>query len=174
MPTVESMGAKLRRRFKGWFMQLAILIIALSLIHLWQTRDLAEGYAPSLSGQTLNGKRFDLEKQTEWPLLIHFWATWCPVCKLETGGIASISEDYPVVTVAMESGSEGTVASFLDKHHYQLPVINDPDGALATAWAVTGVPTSFIVTRDGRIRFSSVGYTFPMTLRIRLWLAGIW
>jgi thiol-disulfide isomerase/thioredoxin len=174
MSREENMGGKYQRRLKGWFVQLLVLIMTLFLIHLWQTRNLVEGHAPSLSGQTLHGEWFDLEKQTEWPLLIHFWATWCPVCKFETGGIASMSEDYPVVTIAMQSGSKQDVARFLDEHHFHLPVINDPDGVLADTWAVTGVPTSFIVDRGGRIRFSSVGYTLPVTLRIRLWLTGIW
>ncbi|MEW8083976.1 MAG: hypothetical protein AB2823_00275 [Candidatus Thiodiazotropha endolucinida] len=56
----------------------------------------------------------------------------------------------------------------------RFPVINDPDGKLASAWRVTGVPTSYIIGRDGRVRFSSVGYTLPLTLRMRLWLAEIW
>jgi peroxiredoxin len=170
----ENSGGKFRRRLTSWLVQIVVLIIAISLIHLWQIRDLAKGSAPPLSRKTLSGEWFNLEKQAEWPLLIHYWATWCPVCKLETGGIASLSEDYPVLTIAMESGSEADVARFLDAHRYHLPVINDPDGTLAAAWAVKGVPTSYIVDRDGRIRFSSVGYTFPLTLRIRLWLAGIW
>lgn len=168
------MGGKLGRRLRSGLVHLAVLITAVTLIHLWQTRNLAQGSAPSLTGQTLQGEWFDLERQTEWPLLVHFWATWCPVCKLETGDIASMSGAYPVVTVAMTSGSEGEVARFLRERQYHLPVINDPDGVIAAAWGVTGVPTSYIVDRNGRIRFVSVGYTLPMTLRIRLWLTGIW
>jgi peroxiredoxin len=170
----ENTGGKLRRRLINWLVQIVVLIIAVFFIHLWQIRDLAEGSAPALAGKTLDGVWFNLEKHTEWPLLIHYWATWCPVCKLETRGVASLSEDFPVLTIAMESGSDADVARYLDEHHYHLPVINDPDGALAAAWIVKGVPTSYIVDRDGRIRFSSVGYTFPLTLRLRLWLAGIW
>ncbi|MES9970604.1 MAG: protein disulfide oxidoreductase [Candidatus Thiodiazotropha sp.] len=148
--------------------------MAVYLIHLWQTRDLVEGVAPALSGQTLQGERFDLSKQTQWPLLVHFWATWCPVCKFESGGIASLSQNYPVVTVAMQSGSDRELREFLDQRELQLPVISDSDGSLAAAWAVKGVPTTYIIDADSRIRFTSVGYTLPLTLRIRLWLTEIW
>jgi thiol-disulfide isomerase/thioredoxin len=150
------------------------LLLALFLIHLWQTRDLVEGTPPALSGQTLQGEWFDIAEQTEWPLLIHFWASWCPVCRLESGGILSLSKDFPVIAVAMQSGSESEVSQFLQQHQLQIPVINDPDGKLAAAWQIRGVPTSYIVNSDGRIRFSTVGFTFPLTLRMRLWLAEIW
>jgi thiol-disulfide isomerase/thioredoxin len=150
------------------------LLLVLYLIHLWQTRDHIEGNPPALSGYTLQGEWFDLANQTEGPLLIHFWATWCPVCRLESGGIESLSRDYPVVAVAMQSGSEGDVSLYLKQHQAQIPVINDPDGKLANAWRVRGVPTSYIVGSDGRIKFSTVGFTFPLMLRMRLWLAEIW
>jgi peroxiredoxin len=174
MSTGEPTGNSLTRRLLSWLGQIALVVILLFLLHLWQTRNLVEGDAPPLTGQTLSGVRFELAKQTEWPLLVHFWATWCPVCKLETGGIVSLSQDYPVVTVAMQSGSEKDVRQFLDQEGFQLPVINDSDGSLAAAWGVSGVPTSYVVDQDGRIRFTSVGYTLPLTLRMRLWLTEIW
>jgi hypothetical protein len=74
----------------------------------------------------------------------------------------------------MQSGSEGDVSQYLKQHHVQIPVINDPDGKLSGAWRVRGVPTSYIVGSDGRIKFSTVGFTYPLTLRMRLWLAEIW
>ncbi|MEW8027200.1 MAG: protein disulfide oxidoreductase [Candidatus Thiodiazotropha sp.] len=163
-------GSRLASRIIGVF----TLFIAVILIHFWQTRDLAEGSAPALSGYTLQGEWFDMDKQAEWPLLVHFWASWCPVCKIESEGIESLSKDYPVVTVAMQSGSESDVTNFLKQQQLQIPVINDPEGKLAGAWRVRGVPTSYIIGRDGKVRFSSVGFTLPLTLRMRLWLAEIW
>ncbi len=79
-----------------------------------------------------------------------------------------------MVTVAMQSGSENDVTEFLRQNQLRFPVINDPDGKLSSAWRVTGVPTSYIIGGDGRVRFSSVGFTLPLTLRMRLWLAEIW
>ncbi|WP_316365235.1 protein disulfide oxidoreductase [Candidatus Thiodiazotropha sp. CDECU1] len=174
MSTDEQRGSRFKRRLLSWLMHIGTIVMAVYLIHLWQTRDLVEGVAPALSGETLHGERFDLGRQTQGPLLVHFWATWCPVCKLESGGIASLSRDYPVVTVAMQSGSQRDVREFLDQQKLQLPVINDSDGSLAAAWGVTGVPTSYIVDGEGRIRFTSVGFTLPLTLRMRLWLTEIW
>ncbi|MEW8508076.1 MAG: protein disulfide oxidoreductase [Candidatus Thiodiazotropha sp.] len=163
-----------RKRLLARFTTLLSVVVALMLIHFWQTRGLADGHAPALSGQTLEGEWFDLRHQGERPLLVHFWASWCPVCKLESGGIASLAMDYPVVSVAMQSGSESEITEFLRQNQLQLPVINDPNGKLAAAWRVSGVPTSYIIGGDGRVKFSSVGYTLPFTLRARLWLAEFW
>lgn len=167
-------GDKRVRRLASRILSLTALLTAVILVHLWQTRDLVEGSAPVLSGQTLQGEWFDLDSQTQRPLLIHFWASWCPVCKLERGGIESLSRGFPVITVAMQSGSDTEVTRVIEQDQLQFPVINDPQGKLASSWRVRGVPTSYIVGGDGKIRFSSVGYTLPMTLRLRLWLAEIW
>ncbi|MES9827686.1 MAG: protein disulfide oxidoreductase [Candidatus Thiodiazotropha sp.] len=174
MSVPESRPTNTGRRLASRIISAAALLLGLSLIHLWQTRDLAEGPAPALSGHTLQGEWLDIGKFRERPLLVHFWASWCPVCKVESGGIESLSKDYPVVTVAMQSGSENDVTEFLRQNQLRFPVINDPDGKLSSAWRVTGVPTSYIIGRDGGVRFSSVGFTLPLTLRMRLWLAEIW
>ncbi|MET0107587.1 MAG: protein disulfide oxidoreductase [Candidatus Thiodiazotropha sp.] len=174
MSAPENRPTNTGRRLASRIISAAALLLGLSLIHLWQTRDLAEGPAPALSGHTLHGEWLDIGKFTERPLLVHFWASWCPICKVESGGIESLSKDYPVVTVAMQSGSENDVTEFLRQNQLRFPVINDPDGKLSIAWRVTGVPTSYIIGGDGRVRFSSVGFTLPLTLRMRLWLAEIW
>ncbi|MEW8585992.1 MAG: protein disulfide oxidoreductase [Candidatus Thiodiazotropha sp.] len=174
MPVEKDRQDRPRKRLASRVFSVVSILVALLLIHLWQTRDLVDGRAPALSGQILGGERFDLHHQGERPLLVHFWASWCPVCRLESGGIASLSKDYPVVSVAMQSGSESEVTEFLGQNLLQIPVINDPDGKLAAAWRVSGVPTSYIIGRDGRVKFSSVGYTLPLTLRARLWLAEFW
>ena len=142
------------------------------LVHLWQTRDLAQGEAPPLTANTLEGVPVDLGSHTDWPVLVHFWATWCPVCGLEASAIDQLSQKHSVVTVAMQSGRDKEVSDYLRQHELQFTTINDPDGELSAAWRVKGLPTSYIVDKDKQIRFVSVGYTPELTLRLRLWLAG--
>lgn len=145
-------------------------MLILFLIHLWQTRDLIEGAAPSLSATTLDGLPFDLGSHNDGPVLVHFWASWCPVCKLEAASIQRLSEDYQVVTVAMQSGKESEVIEYLKAHELSFTTINDPMGRLASAWRVKGVPTSYLIDKDHNVRFVTVGYTPELTLRLRLWL----
>jgi len=104
-------------------------------------------------------------------VLVYFWASWCPVCRLEQGSVSALLRDHPVVTVAMQSGSAAEVSGYLREHGLDWPVINDPDGALAARWGVRATPTFFVVDRERAIRFREVGYTSGPGLRLRLWLA---
>ncbi|TAJ79338.1 MAG: protein disulfide oxidoreductase [Gallionellaceae bacterium] len=129
---------------------------------MWQQRGIVSGVAPALPGVTWQGH----------PALVHFWATWCPVCRAEQGSIDAIAKDYPnTVTIAMRSGDLAAVGKFMREQSLDFPVIGDPEGTISQAWGVHAVPASFIVDSTGQIRFVEVGYTTELGLRLRLWLA---
>ncbi|MDJ0806534.1 MAG: protein disulfide oxidoreductase [Gammaproteobacteria bacterium] len=159
----------MKRRLLGWAFELFLLFGALYLLHLWQTRDTVTGEAPMLSGRTLNGEVLALESLRGRPVLVYFWATWCPICELESGTIDSLAEDYTVITIAMQSGHKTAIQAYLDENALSFPVISDPQGLLASRWGVAGVPTTFIIDAGGVIRFTEVGYTTSLGLRTRLW-----
>jgi peroxiredoxin len=159
------------RRATGWLLQVVFLLAVLFLVHLWQTRNLVSGTAPPLAGQTLEGNRFDLATAKKAPLVVHFWATWCPVCRLELDNIAALRPGHRVISVAMMSGAEKEILEYLRDQGVMLPVISDPQGELAGTWGVSGVPSTFILDAEGKIRFVEVGYTTRVGLRARLWLA---
>ncbi len=139
---------------------------------VYKTWDIDQTSARELTAVTLQGERFDLA-DAEKPVLLHYWASWCPVCTMEFGSIESISKDYTVVTVAMNSGRDVEVAQFMRENELDFPVIVDEDAKLARSWQVSGVPASFIIDEDKKVRFVEVGYTTELGLRLRLWLAGL-
>jgi len=147
---------------------LVILLVFMS-VKAYTQRDMVDGAAPPLQGQLLSGKTFQLSKQSSRPVLLHFWATWCPICKLEQDSIQSLSQDYNVITVAMQSGSDAEVSAFLKKQGLSFAVINDSDGHLAQRFGVRAVPASFIIDDKNRIRFRETGLTSGWGLRARLW-----
>ncbi len=162
---------------KAWRRRIveALVIVAVVVgIRAWQQRDIVSGPAPSLAGTLLNGQPFTLSTRRAQPVLVHFWATWCPICRTEQGTINAIARDTPnVITVAMQSGSRDEVDKYLKQQGLNLPVLNDPDGRIAAAWGVHAVPASFIIDPDGQIRFVEIGYTTETGLRLRLWLAAV-
>lgn len=162
-----------RKRWKRWMLEAVAIIAVVVAVSLWQTRGLPEGPAPALAGLGIDGKPLALAKVVEAangkPVLVAFWATWCPVCKAEDGNLQAISADHPVLTVAMQSEK---VAQHMQERGLTFAAIDDPQAALADAWNVRGVPAHFVIDGAGNVRFRVVGYATTLGLRARLWWAG--
>ena len=150
-----------------------MLLVLIVGIRAWQQSGTASGPAPALAGELLDGKPVSLAAFAGRPVLVHFWATWCPICRAEQGSIDALARDVPVITVAMQSGDRDAVVQHLRKEELSFPVLNDPAGEIAAQWGVRAVPASFIVDGAGQIRFLEIGYTTGVGLRLRLWLAGL-
>lgn len=162
-----------RRRWLRRAAEVALVLVVVLGVRAYQQRDIVTGPAPELAGVLLDGKAFTLAPLAGQPQLVHFWASWCPICRVEQDSIVALAQDYPVVTVAIQSGSDADVAEYLRKEAVSFPVLNDPEGIVAAQWGVRGVPASFIVDEAGQIRFVEVGYTTEIGLRLRLWWARV-
>jgi alkyl hydroperoxide reductase subunit AhpC len=87
--------------------------------------------------------------------------------------IDALAEDYPVITVAMQSGEAQAVRDYPAAQGVAYPVVNDPEGDIARRYGVSGVPASFVLDGRGEVRFVTRGYTSGPGMRLRLWLAGV-
>lgn len=162
------------QRLRRWGLEGALIVVVLAAVHWYKARPLAEGMAPALSGPSVTTlEQIDLSSPATGPRLVHFWASWCPICKLEEGSLEAIGTDYEVITVAMQSGDADAIGRYLDERALDLPVIADPDGDIASRWGVQAVPAGFVIDRNGQIRFRRTGYTTGLGLRARLWLAQL-
>lgn len=163
-----------RQRLRRWGLEGAILLAVLSAVHWYKARPLADGVAPALSGQSVTTlEQIELGIPASGPRLVHFWASWCPLCRLEEGSIEAIGTDYEVITVAMQSGDAEEISRYLGERALDLRVIADPNGDIARRWGVQAVPASFIIDSNGQIRFRRIGYTTGLGLRTRLWLTQL-
>ena len=163
------------RRWQRWLVEALLFLAAVFALHLWQTRELPAGPAPAFAAVQSDGRSLSLQSALSEangrPLLLYFWATWCPICKAEEGGISALQGDWPLITVAMQSGDAQAVSRHLRERALPYAAVADADGALAARYAVTGVPTHFIIDARGNIRFREVGYTTAIGLSARLWWA---
>lgn len=155
-----------------WLLELLSLLTIVIAVHLYVARGTASGPAPDFSGTYIDGGTVHLEALRGAPVLVHFWGTWCPVCRTELGSIDRLSRSHQVVTIAMQSGDDSKIAAYLRAHVVAFPVLNDRDGRLAARFGVRVVPATFIVGPRGNIRFVEVGYTTELGMRLRLWLAA--
>ena len=167
-------GAK-PARWRRWMLEALLIVGLVVAVHLWQSRGLPDAEAPPLAGRLLDGSSVELAELSRAaggkPVLVAFWSTWCPLCKTELSSLAAVGRDWPLLSVAMQSGGADEVGKFLAERRLALPTVNDRDGLLSARYRVSGVPTHFIVDAAGKVRFRSVGYTTELGLRFRLWWA---
>ena len=168
------MAAHKRRRWLVWLLEAVVALAVVTGVGLYKTREVVHGQVPPLHGTLIDGGRFDLTAWRGQPVLIQFWATWCPVCRLERGTIDALAREHRVITVALQSGDAAALRRYMKEAGLRFPVLPDPDGLVAERFGVVGVPTSLVVDGRGRIRFVTAGYTTSLGLRARLWLARWW
>ena len=152
----------------GFFLTVFLLSF---LINAWRAPRQTEQTLPRLRGTTLQGTPLQKLVKPGKPFMIHFWGIWCPVCTREVSNIAFVSRRYPVLTVAVNSGSSDTIRRWMRKKGFRYPVLNDPVGALARDFGVTVYPTTFIYDPSGALRFVESGYTTTAGLLTRMKLA---
>jgi len=126
---------------------------------------------PEINALLTNQELYSTLDATGKPILIHFWSTWCPTCKLEAGNIQSLSENYNVLTIAVKSKEE-EINKYLKERDLNFKVINDEHGTLAEQFLVPAYPTTFIYDKNGNLTFTEVGYTSTWGLYLRMWWAS--
>jgi thiol-disulfide isomerase/thioredoxin len=160
-----------RHFWNRWGFKLFLILALFYAFRFYQQQGLSGEQVKTLPGQTLNGAKASIEDFRGRPRIIHFWATWCEVCKSMDGNIAALSVRDSVVTVASLSGTAEQVGFYLRSNGLKIPVVIDPNGRLAASYGVRAFPTTLVVDKRGKIRFAEVGYTTETGLRVRLWLA---
>ena len=168
-----SIRAKTRKYLLTGLSYLVIFVVVSQGISWWKSRDAQTGNLSGFNVELLDGARFEISGFSGKPVLLHFWATWCPVCGLQEGSVESIAQDYPVVTIASWSEGEAAVNKYMHDNGLTFPVMLDDSGQLARSFGLKGVPASFILSPNGEIAFVETGYTTETGLRLRLWLSTL-
>ncbi|WP_428087009.1 redoxin domain-containing protein [Candidatus Thioglobus sp.] len=165
---------QIKRPKRKTVMQFMMVILAIFIIRAYQQQDLTIGMVPSFTSHTLTGELMNSNPLPDQAVLIHFWATWCPVCNLENDNIQSISKDYKVLNIAIQSGTDLDIQTHAEDNDMKLDnIINDQSGSISRLFGVKGTPSSFFVNTKGQIQFTEVGYVTTLGYRLRLWWAGL-
>jgi thiol-disulfide isomerase/thioredoxin len=116
----------------------------------------------------IKNSKIDFKAYKGKPLLVHFWGTWCPVCKVEVGNIEQLSKKYNVITIAVNSGSDEEIRTFMKQHKLSYTVINDKSATLAQKFNIEVYPTTLVYDKEGVLKFTEVGYSTTLGLQARL------
>jgi peroxiredoxin len=171
---MASVNSKIERRrfWRNLLIQIVLILLVYLAVQAWQGRHAPRGQAPLFHGQLLDGRSVKLADYRGKPVLLHFWASWCSICRFEQGSIESIAKDYPVLTVASQSGDEDAVMAYLAEQGVSMPVLVDEGGELGHLYGVRAFPSSYVIDGQGQISDVEIGYTSEWGLRARLLLAG--
>jgi len=154
-----------------------IAVLAYAGYQLWPQVGAALGVggerrpAPSeVTVTTFEGERVRLGQLRGRVVLVNFWATWCPPCRLEMPGFQDVYEEYrdrgfTILGLTTESAPRAEIQSFLDEHGVTYPVARASAEDERAFGGVTALPTSFLVDRRGRIRHTVRGFFAEAALR---------
>jgi peroxiredoxin len=101
-------------------------------------------------------------------VLIHFWADWCPLCLQELEGSKQLAQRYrqaglEILAINLQQAPQ-EVSDWIEKIKPTYPVLFDRQGEAARQFGVTGLPSSYLLDREGRLRRRMVGEMTPSQL----------
>lgn len=120
--------------------------------------------APDFTLATLDGEEASLADYRGQPVLINFWASWCPPCRLEMPDLVRVYEthkDEGFVILAIDLTFQDTVSdveAFVKEFGMTFPVLLDSDGAVTNErYRLLGLPMSVFVNREGIVTRVHIG-----------------
>jgi cytochrome c biogenesis protein CcmG, thiol:disulfide interchange protein DsbE len=127
--------------------------------------------APDYAAYTLAGDTVQLSSFFGDVVLLNIWATWCLPCVREMPALQRLHEDLGgdglrVVAVSVDAPAGafgafgqpgGDVAEFRDRFGLTFDILHDPSGRIQARYQVHGLPTTFVIDREGRIRRRVIG-----------------
>jgi thiol-disulfide isomerase/thioredoxin len=107
----------------------------------------------------LHNKKVTLSELRGKIVLVNFWATWCPPCRMEMPDLSWIYDHYKsqgLVILSITSEDVFTVGPFVVRAGYNPPVLIDAGGKVAKQFHVDGIPRSFVFNREGKLVGESI------------------
>ena len=158
----------IKKILKEILIMLILLFVLSNILSYIRKPDLVNNTFPQTKSQLIDGSYFETSKMQGKPLLVHFWALWCPTCKLEASNIQTLSQKYEVLTIAVKSGSNEALKKYMIENGFDFKVINDTHGHWAEEFKIGAFPTTFIYDQHGELTFTEVGYTTTVGLMARM------
>lgn len=116
---------------------------------------------PQFAGQTFDARPLSVAALRGKVVVLNFWASWCHECAHEMRAFEQLHRDYSargLAVVGINVRETGEAARrFARGLGTTLPLMLDPDGEINAAYGVIGVPTTFVIARDGRAFAFAVG-----------------
>ena len=131
---------------------------------------------PSLELPSCDGPSFRLDDASGKVVVLNFWASRCEPCRAEMPSLELLEARHEgeglIVRAVNFRETDGTIRRYLAQSAITLSILRDIDGAAARAWQVRVYPTTFVIGRNGRAIFSTVGEVDWTGAAARAWIAA--
>ncbi len=162
-----------RKRSRRWLLEAGVVGAAYVGLTSFQTSDLlASGtVVPPFTTNDLMGQRLTLGSFAGQPLVVHFWASWCGVCRQEFGMLNDFHEQRGSLLALVAEEPSNALVEFVRSHDLRYPIAYAPP-ALVQAYRVSAFPTTYYLSKDHTISSATVGMSISLAMRARLMLAS--
>jgi thiol-disulfide isomerase/thioredoxin len=132
----------------------------------WMRAPVLPDVAPPLALTALDGAEVDLAKLRGRTVVVNFWATWCPPCRMELPTLTSFAAAHPEVSVlyVAADGTPDALRAFADAHGMPHGSVLIADRATKATWGAATLPTTVVVGPDGAVEAAHTGMVLPPQL----------
>lgn len=117
--------------------------------------------APDFSLSDLQGISHTLSHYRGKVVVLNFWATWCPPCRAEMPSMQrawEIMREEDMLMIAVNVGeAETTVRDFSEGLQLDFPILLDRNSTVTNHWPARGLPTTFVLSPEGKIHYRAIG-----------------
>ncbi|MEK9629145.1 MAG: TlpA disulfide reductase family protein [Nitrospinota bacterium] len=113
--------------------------------------------APDFKLKNIRGGETQLSDFKGKIVLINFWATWCGACIEEMASMQNLyknlkNQDVEIVAISIDRWNEDRIIEYADKNKLNFHILRDPDQKVRKKYYVMGLPTSYLIDAEGKIR----------------------
>lgn len=126
---------------------------------------------PSFTLPDLDGNEVSLSDFEGKVIVLDLWATWCPPCREEIPFLIELHNEFEdeglaIVGIGLDQGGAADLAPFVESNGIEYTIVVG-DRSTGEAYRVSGIPTTFIIGRDGRIAAKHVGFANELRPQMR-------
>ena len=154
-------------------LNIIITVIISVLFITGQALSVEKQKAPNFSLKTADGKVIELAKLKGKVVVVNFWATWCAPCRAEIPDFIKVYDQYKlkgleIVGIALDEDGWNAVKSFINKMRINYPIVLGNANIARLYGGIQGIPTTFIIDKNGYIVDWQVGMLSRQALEQKL------